>query len=82
MWYLAVLLLQLQAQVWQWCHGSAALGSWSLRLSVVIYAKVLSSFCRYCSRRSECSGSNLDQQHKDACSCAYQCDGPCKGFCG
>ncbi|CAL5222454.1 g4819 [Coccomyxa viridis] len=38
--------------------------------------------CQYCSRRSECSGSNLDQQHKDACSCAYQCDGPCKGFCG
>ena len=37
---------------------------------------------RYCSRRSECYGSNLDQQHKDACACAYQCDGPCKGFCG
>ena len=38
--------------------------------------------CRYCSRRGECNGDNLDQEHKDACSCAYQCDGPCKGFCG
>ena len=37
--------------------------------------------CRYCSRRSECSGSNLDQQHKDACACSYQCDNACKGFC-
>ena len=53
-----------------------------MQLFVARSTEVLSFSCRYCSRRAECGGSNLDQQHKDACSCSYQCNGACRGFCG
>ncbi|CAK0787454.1 hypothetical protein CVIRNUC_010674 [Coccomyxa viridis] len=38
--------------------------------------------CQYCSRRSECGGSNLDYDHQQACGCQSACDGNCQAFCG
>ena len=45
-------------------------------------AKQDSMHRRYCSRRSECGGSNLDYDHQQACGCQSACDGNCQAFCG